>query len=160
MAHKAKIKGDIVESVFSAFNGVAMGCIWRRASLLGHFPGIVGLPFVLHCPGWPGRAEEGTFSVVYRSGPFVCGFPTELAKWKGKVTLCSVKVPVPNLGALILYRGISFCPGIKRPTSKDHRAQLSLETGRAVHEQSSTGSCLRELGRPGGAKPSGPLKEK
>lgn len=44
LAHKAKIKGDIVENVLSAFNGVAMGCICRRASLVGHFPGIVGLP--------------------------------------------------------------------------------------------------------------------
>lgn len=58
LAHKVKIKGDIVESVLSAFNGVAMGCIWRQASLVGYFLGIVGLPFVLHCCGRPGGAEE------------------------------------------------------------------------------------------------------
>lgn len=58
LAHKEKIKGDIVESVLSALSGVAMGCIWRQASLVGHFPGIVGPPFVLHCWGRPGGAEE------------------------------------------------------------------------------------------------------
>lgn len=36
LAHKAKIKGDIVESVLSAFNGVGMGCAWRQASSVGH----------------------------------------------------------------------------------------------------------------------------
>lgn len=57
LAHKAKIKGDIVESVLSAFNGVAMGCVWRQSSLVGHFPGMMGLPFVLHGCGRPGGAE-------------------------------------------------------------------------------------------------------
>jgi hypothetical protein len=35
LAHKAKIKGDIVENVFSAFSGVAMGCVRRQALLVG-----------------------------------------------------------------------------------------------------------------------------
>lgn len=58
LAHKAKIKGDIIERVFSAFSGVAMGCVWRQASLVGHFPGIAGLPFVLRRCGGPGGVEE------------------------------------------------------------------------------------------------------
>lgn len=46
LAHQAKIKGDILECVFSAFNGVAVGCVWRRAFLAGPSPGMVALPLV------------------------------------------------------------------------------------------------------------------
>lgn len=65
LAHKAKIKGDIVESVLSAFNGVAMGCIWRQASLVGHFPCIVGMPFVCHCLGQSGAEERYVSSCFF-----------------------------------------------------------------------------------------------
>lgn len=58
LAHKAKIKGDIVESVLSAFNGVGMGCAWRQASSVGHLPGMVGLPLVLPGRGRPGGARD------------------------------------------------------------------------------------------------------
>lgn len=57
LARNAKIKGDIVESVLSAFNGVAMGCVKRQALSAGHFPGIVAMPFVLCGCGRPGGAE-------------------------------------------------------------------------------------------------------
>lgn len=121
LVYKAKIKGDIVESVFFVFNGVVMGCIWRRVFLFGYFFGIVGLFFVFYCFGWLGRVEEGIFLVVYWFGLFVCGFFMELVKWKGKVIFCSVKVLVFNLGVFILYCGILFCFGIKRSISKDYR---------------------------------------
>lgn len=54
LAHKAKIKGDIVESVLSAFNGLPWAAL-RQAFWVGHFPDVVGLPFMLRCCGQPGK---------------------------------------------------------------------------------------------------------
>lgn len=58
---------------------------------------------------------------AYSPDPFVCGFPVDLAKWKGKGTLRRERALVPILGAVTPYHGIALCQGIKRQTSQDHQ---------------------------------------
>lgn len=75
---------------------------------------------LLCCIAGAGQEEQRKGMIVAAYGPdlFVCGFPVDLAKWKGKGTLCRERAPVPILGAVTPYHGIALCQGKKRQTSR------------------------------------------
>lgn len=161
LAHKAKIKGDIVENVLSAFNGVAMGCIWRRASLVGHFPGTVGLPLCCTARAGQGELRKGRLLAVYCSEDLVLeGFP-----W----VWLSVKRSDPVLGeSASLHAGgthpVSHWCILPRNEEADQpgpQTQSSVETAGGHPWASCMGrQCARRKRTPHVAKPSRPSKEK
>lgn len=159
LAHKAKIKGDIVESVLSAFNGVGMGCVWRQASLVGHSPAMVRLPLVLQGRGRPGGALEG-YVLHCRLPSFMSvGFPWVWPSGKEKSPSPGRKVQSPSWGALIPSPGIVFCHRIKRHSSKDFKPAISGD-GRggcpSAKPHTHTGSCVRKKCKSLMAKSSSP----
>lgn len=152
LAHKAKIKGDIVENVLSAFNGVAMGCIWRRASLVGHFPGTVGLPLCCTARAGQGELRKGRLLAVYCSEDLVLeGFP-----W----VWLSVKRSDPVLGeSASLHAGGThpvshWCilPRNERQTSQDHKPSPLWRPLAGIHGQAVWAGSVPE----GNARPMWP----
>lgn len=69
LAHKAKIKGDIVESVLSAFNGVAMAAFRAGLSQLGLFLALCG------CLLWPTAGSEPAGAEGWCVISNACGTP-------------------------------------------------------------------------------------